>query len=318
MSEETSRQSSVLKIHKEDDEETYVKIRIIDKITFVDPADHNQESEYTFDNSQNSIRTVRVEDVKDLKVERIENFNMRDGPQEYLFTLLTDPKAHTKTHEVKIYRMENGERDESTWIKVERIDELSVTDPGENGQETTYALHWPDLEIEDWDANSEGGELCQSPIRLDPFQNITDAEFSGYAMFIEICNVNSVTDDNFNLSINGKNIMSLDFSPMDIPTSYVIRVGPSKTLDKYAKPDGVVSQTMGYESFKKSPFKFMPNTINFDNTASNGWGNYFTMRTLVYTPKGEEVFFDEQSISLDDGESTTLTLDLSSLSQKKS
>lgn len=189
MSIEKSRESQVLKIHKKDDKETFVRLKIISEITFVDPDEQYQETIYKFDNSHNSSREITVADVEGLPVEQIIKFNMKDAiseGQEFIYSLLTNPKVHKTTHATKIYRYENGVKDENTWIKVERIDELRVIDPADQFQETIFKLKWPDLEIDGWDENGSGGEFCEFPIRLDPFQNIIDAQFEnrGFALIV--------------------------------------------------------------------------------------------------------------------------------------
>ncbi len=316
MSSESGREMSVLKIHKPDDTDTFVKLRVIDKISFVDPSDSYQESVYTFNNTPSASREVHVEDIDGLKVERLNSFKMNDYGQEHIFSLFADPSAHKSTHETKIYRYDNGEKDEDTWVKVRRVDELRVVDPSDSYQETIYKLDWPDQSIEDWDANAGGGELCKFPIRIDPFQSIIDAQFSSYCMMVTICNVNSITDDNFNFRINGKLVFGLNFAPDNEKTTYIIEVG---NIRKFMSPwpDMVISETKKYESIQKSPFILGVNNVNFENTADNGHDNYFEMTTSVFSQSGKQVMTETKPINILGGESHSDTIDLSSLKAKK-
>lgn len=159
MANETSREMSVLEISGADDTSTNIKLKIIDSITFVDPSENYQESVYRFENNASANRDVEIAEVgKDapkLKVERIRKLNIvspEEQGQKFFYELLTAPGAHRSTHTVKIYRWDEDrkEKDTSTWVKVERVDEIVFVDPANQYQETVYSLNWPDVDNELW------------------------------------------------------------------------------------------------------------------------------------------------------------------------
>jgi hypothetical protein len=208
MSSESDRETSVRRITKPDDPTTYVDLKIIDVLSFIDPHDRYQESEYTFDNtSQNTSRdthTVTVTGIDDpsstVDVERIDSFDTtdeRDSFQEAITSLLNDddPPKHLQTHTLKVFNA----TDDSTWIKIQRVDRFSVVDPRSQYQETVFQLKWDDGSsatddgegnvdldntenstydsgLDEPDTSSDGTEI-NPPWRLDPFQNIVDVSW---------------------------------------------------------------------------------------------------------------------------------------------
>lgn len=218
MPTETGRVTSVRRFTDPDNPSTSIDSKIIDKITFIDPYDSYQETEYTYDNtSQNLSRkthTVTVKGVDDpsskIDVERIDSTNVVDGGdsfQETIMSLLNsdDPPKHLKTHTIKVYGVDdNGVENPSSWIKWQRVDRFSVTDPQSSYQETICQLIWPDgsdtsdggegntdldnTENSDYDSNlddpdiSSDGTAINPPWRIDPFQNIIDVSWGGLAV----------------------------------------------------------------------------------------------------------------------------------------
>jgi hypothetical protein len=152
-------------------------IPVIYQITFADPADRGQDTEYTIDNTTDSDRTVRVastfgdeeppdesggggqnnaNDSDILKVERIDKFQLQDAadrgqdiwpePDNKTFDSNGPPffTTHVKTHIVKFVARNTDDTDDtSTWIKSELIDQISFTDSGDRGQETQFTLTNP-------------------------------------------------------------------------------------------------------------------------------------------------------------------------------
>jgi hypothetical protein len=146
-----------------------VDCAVIQQITFRDPVDRGQETQYTVDNSGNAKRGVHVAnvpgnsqptdenasgpDITQLQVERIDLWRVRDPVdrgQETFFTLdsktVQEPPdappyftTHEKTHIVKYINTP----DDGTWIESELIDKFKVRDPVDRGQETEYELQNP-------------------------------------------------------------------------------------------------------------------------------------------------------------------------------
>jgi hypothetical protein len=184
-----------------------VNVPIITNISFVDPVKRAQEYQYSIDNSVQGDRTVHVDNVfpggddgsepdlnqEPLRVQRIDKWRVIDPVergQEYEITLdnvtgndLMPPRfiTHLKTHVVR-YR---NDPDDGNWIDSELIDQLSVVDPVNRGQETILSLNNPPGEFDadghevlkadpnDPDITDSNAELDNDPAwRTDPFQNI--------------------------------------------------------------------------------------------------------------------------------------------------
>lgn len=152
-------------------------IPVISQITFADPLDRGQDTQFTLDNSTDSDRDVHVASIigggqtdetgnggpsgdpkQTLQVERVDLFRVLDAPdrgQEGFHapdskTVAQPPDAppyfttHAKTHIVKyIARNDDDTEDSSIWIKSELIDHWSFVDAPERGQETQWTLSNP-------------------------------------------------------------------------------------------------------------------------------------------------------------------------------
>jgi hypothetical protein len=197
-----------------------IYIPCIKEIHFLDAAERGQETQITIDNSSASDRKVHVDKVKfvpvdhdgnptgssqgsgpSLYVERIDQINLSDSldrGQETQIQLDNNTGSdsnpprfttHKKTHVYRYYKDPNSQDDGGTWIDVEMIDELDVSDASDRGQETFYALNNP--EREDMSGQSDDGldditiddgEGTEgNPIRIDPYQNIIN--FNGGIYF---------------------------------------------------------------------------------------------------------------------------------------
>ncbi len=198
MPQELSRTTARKRIYLTDvtGEETgpFVDVPVITKIAFVDQNDRYQEIQLTVDNSAGAGRRVRVDNVyqfgagatgESLAVERIVTwaiFDASDRGQETQITMDNETgkdeipphfATHIKTH---VVRYENPD-DPSVWIESELIDQFSVIDGNERGQETVYFLNNP-AEDEDAQADPSDPEISDTdngvdpPFRTDPFQNI--------------------------------------------------------------------------------------------------------------------------------------------------
>ncbi len=177
-----------------------VDVPVITKISFFDPNDRGQETQYTVDNSHTSLRRVHIEPLieGDLDVERVDVwpvFDASERGQETQLTLDNYTKgnpgppyfiAHLKTHVVKYFDI-NG--DENNYIQSELIDSFAVVDPNDRGQETIYTLNNPqnddDAQADPSDPEiSDSGNGIDPPWRVDPFQNlIGTSQGPGYLLF---------------------------------------------------------------------------------------------------------------------------------------
>jgi hypothetical protein len=201
MATETSRQISVRRITAPGDESSYVDLKVIDKIMFVDPRQQYQEWELSFANNLDAGRKVRVVEVGEskLKVERIDALSsVHDTGGRYQGWETTyengdDPPIHYKTHKKKIYALNKDKtKNTSVWIEVQRVDAIWFKDPKENYQERVWELVWPDLENEEWDyedlpapTKDWDKTTINPPWRLDPFQTIVGCSFdSGHMLVI--------------------------------------------------------------------------------------------------------------------------------------
>lgn len=198
MATEYSRETSVRKVCPDPAEGgSVVKLKVIDKISFIDEKAQYQEFQYSFNNGPSADRVVKKERVADiLDVERIQKLSVidaKDAYQESLFSFLTfQPGVHLKTHRKKIYALNSdGTKDESVWIEVERVDQISFVDPKTQHQEYIYELKWPDKSNPEWDyqnltpvVTSYDKTSINPPWRLDPFQNIVDTSFGKWDYMI--------------------------------------------------------------------------------------------------------------------------------------
>ncbi len=95
---------------------------------------------------------------------------------------------HTRTHIYRYYKDPQNPNDDGVWVDSEVIDEFAVIDPFEQYQERQFTLANPtNEELRDGDVSGQanqddpditiGGEgegTVDTPIRLDPFQNIVN------------------------------------------------------------------------------------------------------------------------------------------------
>jgi hypothetical protein len=200
MATETSRQISVRRITAPGDDSTYVDLKVIDKIMFIDPRQQYQEWELTFANNLNAGRKTRVVEVGEdkLKVERIDALSSvhthggRYQAWETTYENGDNPPVHYQTHKRKIYHLnKDGTKDENVWIEVQRIDKIWFKDPKENYQERVWELVWPDNENPEWDyqdlpkpTKDWDKTSINPPWRLDPFQTIVGCSFGGYMLVL--------------------------------------------------------------------------------------------------------------------------------------
>lgn len=133
---------------------------------------------------------------------------------------------------------------------------------------------------------------------------------NGTAIRMVIVNINKVTDDNFNFSINGEQVIVLNFAPQQQQTGYVIEAGNLKNAPPVEQQgpwsEIVVAGTKRYETIKDSPFTLDPqedNSYRGDNIASNGAGNFFIISAFLFDPAGNIVSTYNDSVSRGDGES---------------
>ena len=194
MPTETDRTTSVRRITNPDDATTYVDLKVIDAISFVDPKSQGQETQYAFNNGSDDNRQVHVTNLtgtdgsSKLDVERIDVFSVIDAAdrgQETQFALdnSAEPPTHLTTHDVKIYS-----DDGSCWLMVRRTDSFAVADPSDSGQETVFELDNPDDDIgnppdplDPPDTTWDGTDI-NPPWRIDPWQNIIDVSWGGLAV----------------------------------------------------------------------------------------------------------------------------------------
>lgn len=195
-----------------------VDVPVITNISFIDPAGRYQETQYTIDNSSLSGRETHVDIVYSseegatssggLEVERIDLwpvFDSSDRAQETQISLdnvtgadTLPPRftTHAQTHVVRYYKDPANKDDNGPWIDVEVIDQLSVVDGADRGQETQLYLEWLDEQADpaDPEISDPGGETAiDPPWRIDPFQNIIDW-FSSEWIIVNFIIQSSYTD----------------------------------------------------------------------------------------------------------------------------
>ncbi len=207
MANETNRKESRKKITLPDN--SFLYIPVIDQIQFKDPKERMQEHVFRFNNTEASSRKVHVKNVHNrttggesaqiLKVERVEEFNVKDPKkqnQEYGYRLVNDdppPRGsdgtgpgHSKTHVVRYTK--NNTPSGVPWVDVELIDQIEVKDPKRRNQEFVFRLtnkpigdkvvdtndpYNPTFEEVDTSLPLSPG-TTDPPYRLDPFKNIVN------------------------------------------------------------------------------------------------------------------------------------------------
>ena len=182
MPQEINRVTSVRRITSPDDVDTYVDLKIIDEITFIDPASHYQQTTIAFDNTSAASRVVTVVTVKGsdgsstVDVERVTGLNVLDKSDHGQLTSYTidnsaEPPIHLQTHLVTVRNKTNP----GIWLQVQRIDAIAFKDPADHGQETVYTLNNLDDDADlDEPTTTWDGSQINPPWRIDPFQNIVD------------------------------------------------------------------------------------------------------------------------------------------------
>jgi hypothetical protein len=201
MPAETDRKTHMIRITDPNNSSSYVDVKIIDEISFIDQHDNAQETTYTVDNhNDNTNRQVHVvtvtgsDGVSTADVERVDVWSVLDphdqtnAAQESQFALIgnmQEPPVHLVTHDFTIVNPDNS----NIWIKVQRIDQLSVVDqhdPDNAAQETIYTLNWPDDDSTNPSVvdTSDDGTSINPPWRLDPFQNIIDLQWGGVCIVV--------------------------------------------------------------------------------------------------------------------------------------
>ncbi len=209
-----------------------IKVPVITQISFVDPFERHQETEHHIDNSDQSNRVVHVDAVhsvdvdengvpteeqpavdtaESLYVERIDTWNAVDPFERHQETQLSlDNRTgndlvpphfstHERTHIYRYHQDPNNPDDDGAWIDSELIDEFTVLDPLNRGQETHYILTNPtneefragdlsgqaDATDPDLTIGDGSGEGTQgNPVRLDPFQNIVNYSSGNYVVIV--------------------------------------------------------------------------------------------------------------------------------------
>lgn len=195
MPEELSRTTARKRIYLTDvtgETGPFVDVPVITKISFIDVR--GQEVQFTINNSAEAVRRVRVDNVyrfgagatgESIAVERIITWAVFDASERGQETQLTmdnetgkdEIPPHFSTHiQTHVVRYENPD-DPSVWIESELIDQFSVIDANERGQETIYFLNNPaDDDAAQADPNdpeiSDTDNGVDPPVRTDPFQNI--------------------------------------------------------------------------------------------------------------------------------------------------
>lgn len=173
-------------------------------ISFIDPRDRYQETQYSIDNSAAADRDVHVDDVfptavdadgvptsdpatqdrtgTPLKVERIDTWKVLDPRNRYQETAATfDNKTgaddapphfstHQKTHIYRYYKDPNLPNNDGTWIDSELIDELARQDPRSRYQEDVHYIDNPT------NAQFRDGDLSGQVTEDDPDITIGDSE----------------------------------------------------------------------------------------------------------------------------------------------
>lgn len=307
MAVEFSRETSVRKVCPDPANGTdHVKLKVLDKISFIDAKSQHQEYQFSFNNGPLAARVTFAEKAgDDLDVERIEKLSVidpKDFFQESLFSFLRYQEGvHLKTHKRKIYALKaDGTKDEGIWIEVERVDQISFVDPKTQHQEYVYELKWPDLADTEWDyqdltpvVTEHDKTSINPPWRLDPFQNIVNSSFGGFFYAITILNTSTWSPDlSFDVEINGANVMSCGFTTSapeifypetPIPEFLIIVGGITDAYTTnsavYARDPGYytwdITQVKTYSSFSSGPVVFGLNTLKLIRTGSaNDMGSY--------------------------------------------
>lgn len=195
MPTESSRKVSTRRIFSPDDDSTYIDLKVVDSITFVDDKHDWQETTFNFSNGPSADRSVEIAEVGEnkLKVERIKTIQVtdeKDGFQETLFRFSNTPPTHLKTRKVKVYALNSDKtKNTSVYVEVERIDQFSFIDEKDGFQETIFTLAWPDVTDPEYDYTDLKPPIYSKtsinpPYRLDPYQNITDASFDNKVLLV--------------------------------------------------------------------------------------------------------------------------------------
>lgn len=171
-----------------------VDIPVITQISFIDPNERYQESQYSIDNSAQAERTIHVVTVHGdvdgntsggIQVERIDKwqvFDAADRGQETQISVdnVTGEDAvpyphfstHLRTHNVTYH----STQDDQAAVITELIDEFVVYDLPDRGQDTHFTLNNPpagSYTLDQSDADvSDTANGVDPPYRTDPFQNI--------------------------------------------------------------------------------------------------------------------------------------------------
>jgi hypothetical protein len=186
-----------------------VGVAVITQISFIDPIDRYQETEFTVDNSGQADRDVHIDTVTasdgssgSIDVERIDLWRVLDPierSQETFFapdnkTGADSKPPHFSTHQkTHVIRFTDSPGDPiASWVETELIDEFDFQDAVDRGQETLYTLLNPPSNTVDGVTDNGDGTFTatgdddgsDSPVRTDPFQNIVD--FSAAKPFFNI------------------------------------------------------------------------------------------------------------------------------------
>lgn len=196
------------------------------------------------DGKPTSDPPVRDTSGDPLKVERIDTWRILDPRSRYqehhvdfdnktgADTVPPSFTQHQKTHIYRYYKDPESPDDNGPWIDSELIDELATVDPRDRYQETAHAFNNPtnaefragDLSgqasSDDPDITNGSGEgTADTPVRLDPFQNIInfhDDSFVFYFDFGREYSFSGVTE----MSYYGPNVPGGQPAYPDFPTSY--------------------------------------------------------------------------------------------------
>lgn len=300
MATEFSRETSVRKVCPNPAPGAdHVKLKVLDKISFIDEKSQYQEYEFSFNNGPLAARVTFAEDAGDeLSVERIEKLSVidpKDFFQESLFSFLRYQEGvHLKTHKRKIYALKaDGTKDEGIWIEVERVDQISFVDPKTQHQEYIYQLKWPDLVDPEWDYQNltpviteHDNTSINPPWRLDPFQNIVNSSFGQFFYAITVVNRSYwATDLAFDIEINGTVALSCSYTSdapeifdetTPIPEFLVIVGGLTETYTSnsviYDRDSAFynwfIQGQKDYANFAEGPVVFGLNTLKLVRTGS--------------------------------------------------
>lgn len=200
-----------------------VLVPVITQITFNDPVDRGQDTQYTVDNSGKSDRHVHVAwvgvdgstDASEnpdtsqptpddaIAVERIDLWKVLDSvdrgqetdpaPDNKTYNPDGPPyfTTHKKTHVVRYLNTP----DDGNWIESELIDQINMLDPVERAQETDFTLNNPPG-TDDGQGNlivqadpnapdiTDSGDNVDPPWRIDPFQNLVKIG-AGYLLYVQ-------------------------------------------------------------------------------------------------------------------------------------